>query len=77
MLNSLRSILANRDIASLLGDFAFSIMPILSPEKKPSSQEIKKAFSELRELLWRLEDSIVECNPEEDFLRRFFTEKFN
>jgi hypothetical protein len=52
-------------------------MPILSPEKKPSSQEIKKAFSELRELLWRLEDSIVECKPEEDFLRRFFTEKFN
>ena len=77
MLNSLRSILANRDIASLLGDFAFSIMPILSPEKKPSSEEIKKAFSELQELLWRLEDSIIECNPVEDFLRRFFTEKFN
>ena len=77
MLNSLRIILANRDIASLLGDFAFSIMPILSPGKKPSSQEIKKAFSELRELLWRLEDSVVECNPEEEFLIRFFTEKFN
>ncbi|MDG1324592.1 MAG: DUF115 domain-containing protein [Opitutales bacterium] len=76
-LNALRSIFANRDIASLFGDFAFSIMPILSPEKHPSSQEIKKAFSEFQDLLWRLEDSIIECNPKEEFLLRFFTEKFN
>ncbi len=76
-LDSLRSLLSNREIASLLGDYAFSVMPKISHDKKNQSKELKKAISELKDLIWRLEDSILDCNPEDDFLVRFFTEKFN
>ena len=76
ILKSLRSLLSNREIASLLGDFSFSIMPKISKEKKTKPHDLKNAFAELKDLIWRLEDSIIECNPEEDFLIRFFTEKF-
>jgi hypothetical protein len=38
---------------------------------------LKNVLDQLEQLMWRLEDAILECNPEEDFLIRFLTEKFN
>ena len=73
----LRDILANHDIASLLGDFAFSVMPKISNHKKPTPQELEKYLCEIKDLTWRLEDAILKCNPDSEFLTRFFTEKFN
>ena len=77
LLNFLRETLADHDKAKLLGDFAFSVMPIISPEKKPTLLELKGFSKEIETLIWKLEDAILECNPEDDFLSRFFTEKFN
>ena len=73
----LRDILANHDLANLLGDFAFSVMPKISKHKKPTSQELEKHLYEIRDLIWHLEDAILKCEPDSEFLTRFFTEKFN
>ena len=76
-LNFLRKTLADYDKAKLLGDFAFSVMPIISPKKEPNLQELKRFTNEIKDLIWKLEDAIIACSPEDEFLSRFFTEKFN
>ena len=76
MINFLRERLANKDFASLMGDFAFATIPVITSEKQPSEDELKNICFELRYLIWKLEDAIVETKPGEEFLRRFFTEKF-
>lgn len=76
-LNFFRKLMTDRDIASLLGDFAFSIMPKLSPGKVPANHDLENAMACLKDLLWRLEDSVLDCAPNEEFLLRFFTEKFS
>ena len=40
----LKDLMSNKDIASLLGDFAFTIIPKLSEEKKPTIHELENAF---------------------------------
>ncbi len=77
MLEILRDIFSNKEIASLLGDFAFSIMPKIGPGKKPSLIDLKEAYQQLESLLWKLEDAILQANPSDQFLIRFFTEKFD
>jgi hypothetical protein len=77
MLNFLRNTLADKDFASLMGDFSFASIPIITSDQKPSLEELNNLCNELKCLLWRLEDAIVETNPNEEFLVRFFTEKFN
>ena len=76
-LNFFKELMTGRDTASLLGDFAFSIIPKLSPGKVPTNHELENAMASLRDLLWRLEDSVLDCAPNEEFLLRFFTEKFS
>ena len=77
MIDYLKNLLADRDIANLLGDFAFTVLPKIAPEPTIEEPELKKALNQLKNLGWRLEDAIMECNPNEDFLRRFLTEKFS
>ena len=77
MLNFLRKTLADKDFASLMGDFSFATIPIITSDQKPSVEELNNLCNELKSLLWRLEDAIVETHPSEEFLVRFFTEKFN
>jgi hypothetical protein len=76
MINFLRARLANKDFASLMGDFAFATIPTITSEKQPSDGELKSMCLELQHLIWKLEDAIVETEPNEEFLIRFFTEKF-
>ena len=75
-LNFLRNLLSNREFASLLGDFAFSIMPKISADKTMEPKELKSAIKQLQHTIWRLEDAVLECEPGEEFLIRFLTEKF-
>lgn len=70
----LKEILADSTTASLLGDFAFSIMPMLTSGKVEQSFEIER--EQLKVLLWKLEDGILKCNPGEEFILRFLNEKF-
>ena len=76
MIHYLKNLLADRDIASLLGDFAFTVLPQIAPEPTIKEPDLKQALNQLKDLIWRLEDAIVECDPNEDFLSRFLTEKF-
>jgi len=73
----LNTLFANRDMASLLGDFAFTILPKITSQMQIDDDSLKGVLAQLEKLIWRLEDGILECNPEEDFLIRFLTEKFN
>jgi hypothetical protein len=77
MINYLKNLLVDRDIASLLGDFAFTVLPKIAPDPTIEELELKQAINQLKDLAWRLEDAILECDPNEDFLVRFLTEKFN
>lgn len=76
MIHYLKNLLADRDIASLLGDFAFTVLPKIAPEPTIDERDLKQALDQLKGLIWRLEDAIMECNPKEDFLCRFLTERF-
>ena len=71
----IKEILSNKDNASLLGDFAFSVMPTLATNELTKTFEMEK--EQLKVLLWKLEDGILKCDPPEDFVLRFLTEKFS
>ena len=77
MIHYLKNLLSDRDIASLLGDFAFTVLPKIAPEPTIEEPDLKQALNQLKDLIWRLEDAILECDPNEDFLSRFLTEKFS
>jgi hypothetical protein len=70
-----RTILSDKDIASLLGDFSFSIMPSLA--NLDNVESLQAEFDQIKNLLWKLEDGILNCNPPEEFIIRFLTEKFS
>ena len=75
--NFLIDTFSNKDFASLFGDFAFSILPKISQGKKPSLEDLQIAFEQLRNLLWILEDAILESKPSKEFIQRFLTERFD
>ena len=57
--------------------FRISILPKISQGKKPSLEDLQIAFEQLRDLLWILEDAILESKPSKEFIQRFLTERFN
>ena len=75
--NFFGKLFANHDKAQLLGDFAFTVMPKITKKKDQNYYYMIHSLAELKELIWRLEDAILACDPEEEFLCRFFTEKFD
>lgn len=70
------NLFSDKEISSLLGDFAFSTMPKLMETDTNEETELKGIRNQLQQLVWTLEDAILDCNPDEDFILRFFTEKF-
>ena len=75
-LGYLHEILGNQDIAALIGDYSFAVMPEVGPGKQPTSDELDLRIRELRRILWLLEDAIVAAEPSDEFLTRLFTETF-
>ena len=73
----LKALFADRDMASFLGDFAFTVLPKITSGTPLEDKEMELAVDQLQNLIWRLEDAILECEPDERFLIRFLTEKFN
>lgn len=73
---TLTEIFADRDTASLLGDFAFSIMPKIVQPDKLAKTELEEIALQLKQLVWKLEDAIIQTSPSEEFIRRFILEKF-
>ena len=49
-------------------------MPYLNKNHKKKSFE--KEIIQLRNLLWQLEDVILSSSEDEDFIKKFLTEKF-
>ena len=70
-----RNILSDKDTASLLGDFAFSIMPRLTNPEEMTL--LDSEIDQLKNLVWKMEDGILNCNPSDEFISRFLTEKFS
>ena len=75
--NFLQLLLADRDTAKLLGDFAFVIMPYLHSDQEFPQDQLIKTIIYLRKIVWLLEDSILECSDSEEFLIRFLTGQNN
>ena len=75
-LRYLRELLGNQDIAALIGDYSFAVMPEVGPGKQPTSDELDKRLTELRRILWLLEDALVAAEPSDEFLTRLLTETF-
>ena len=73
----LKALFADPDMASFLGDFAFTVLPKITSEDSWGDKELELAVDQLKSLIWRLEDAVLECEPDERFLIRFLTEKFN
>ena len=66
-----RDLFADKEIASLLGDFSFSAFQVLLSDRKIENWKIQQLDQELRILIWRLEDAIISINPSEDFMIDF------
>jgi uncharacterized Rossmann fold enzyme len=75
-LRYLHELLGNQDIAALIGDYSFAVMPEVGPGKQPTSDELDQRLSELRNILWLLEDALVAAEPSDEFLTRLLTETF-
>jgi hypothetical protein len=73
----LKTLLSDKEIASVLGDYTFSVFSILLSKKKIEHQTIELAYSQLEQLIWQLEDSILDMNPSEDFITAFLLGKVN
>ena len=73
----LKILLSDKEIASVLGDYTFSVFSILLSKKKIEHQTIELAYSQLEQLIWQLEDSILDMNPSEDFITAFLLGKVN
>jgi hypothetical protein len=72
-----KTLFTDRDMASLLGDFSFTVLPRIASDTPIGKKELELAVDQLQNLIWRLEDAILECEPDEQLLIRFLTEKFN
>ena len=77
VLNYLRELFTDQDMARLLGDFAFSILPKIGPGGTIGEDDLNKAVRQLENLIWKREDAILECGGSEEFLLRFLTETFD
>ena len=77
VLHYLRELFTDQDMARLLGDFAFTILPKIGPGGTIGEDDLKIAVRQLENLIWKLEDAILECGGSEDFLLRFLTGKFD
>ena len=75
-LRYLHELLGNQDIAALIGDYSFAVMPEIGPGKEPTSEELDLRIRELRRILWLLEDALVDAEPSDEFLTRLLTETF-
>lgn len=75
-LQYLRELLGNQEIASLLGDYSFAVMPEIALGKEPADESLTDRLRELQSILWLLEDALVEAEPSDDFLARLLTETF-
>lgn len=64
-------LLGQQEHATLLGDYAFAVMPDIMPGKEPSDSQLDLWLNELRQILWLLEDALVATKPSEEFLARF------
>jgi hypothetical protein len=69
-------LLGKEEHATLIGDYAFAIMPRMMPGNKPSDAQLDLWLQELRGILWLLEDALIEAEPSEQFLTRFLTQNF-
>ncbi len=76
LLKMLTDVFADRDTASLLGDFAFSTMPQIVQGSKLSREELEDIVLRLKRLTWKLEDAILKTDSTEEFARRFILERF-
>ncbi|MFP6900239.1 MAG: hypothetical protein VCA36_04815 [Opitutales bacterium] len=70
-LGFLRRVLGDQDIATLLGDYAFAVIPCILPSMKPTDSQLTHWLLELRRILRLLEDALLETEPSEEFLARF------
>tara|TARA_Y100000588_G_scaffold364564_1_gene428413 strand:- start:230 stop:1783 length:1554 start_codon:yes stop_codon:yes gene_type:complete len=75
-LRFLQELLGNQDIAALIGDYSFAVMPEVGPGKQPNSDKLDLRIKELQGILWLLEDALVEAKPSDEFLTRLLTETF-
>ena len=70
----LTDILKDQDLSSMLGDFSFSIMPSILADQDDICYE--SLIQQLKTIIWKLEDAILESSPSESFTSKFLTQKF-
>ena len=66
----LKKLLSNKDLALLLGDYSFAVMPLLNGEDT-DLESVEDAYEQLKRIIWGLEDAILACQPSDQFLENF------
>ena len=68
---------ADRDMASFFGDFAFTVLPKITPEAPLEDKELDLAVEQLQKLDLEIGGCDFGMRTDERFLIRFLSEKFN
>ena len=61
----LTEILKDQNLSSMLGDYSFSVMPSLVANQEDICYE--SLIQQLKTIVWKLEDAILESSPPESF----------
>ncbi|MFP6854550.1 MAG: 6-hydroxymethylpterin diphosphokinase MptE-like protein, partial [Opitutales bacterium] len=72
-----RALMGQQEHATLLGDYSFGLMPSIMPGKNPTDSQLDRWISELRQILWLLEDALVATESPDNCLGDFLAKLMN
>ncbi len=70
----IRKIMTDSDLPSIMGDYSFAVMPLLISNEMPSKEILETIINNLKMLLWKLEDALIQLPVSNKLMAQFLTE---
>jgi hypothetical protein len=72
----LGQLMTDPDFPSIIGDYSFAIMPVLLSENRPEETILNELIENVKVLIWKLEDALIQLPVSKESLSRFLTSSF-
>lgn len=73
----LRNLMTDPDFPTIIGDYSFAIMPVLLSKDATQLSQLKEFIDNIKLLLWKLEDSLIQLPISTHLMQRFLTSSFS
>ena len=70
----IRKIMTDSDLPSIMGDYSFAVMPLLISNEMPSKEILETIINNLKMLLWKLEDALIQLPVSNKLMAQFLTQ---